>query len=63
MITKKEKKNLKILDLICFILSGLSLVFFAFMFGVTESNFRYVFILFIMYSFYSFTSSLNELEV
>lgn len=63
MITKKEKKNLKILDLICFILSGFSLVFFAFMFGVTESNFRYIFILFIMYSFYSFTSSLNELEV
>ena len=63
MITKRRMKKLKILDSICFILSGVSLVFFAYMFGVTESNFRYVFILFIIYAFYSFTSSLNELEI
>lgn len=63
MITKKDEKKLMILDLICFILSGFSLVFFTFMFRITESNFKYMFILFTLYALYSFVCSGSEVEL
>ncbi len=63
MITKKDENKLVIIDLICLVLSGIGLIFFTWMFGITESMFRYVFILFDLYALYSFMSSGCEIEL
>lgn len=63
MITKKDEKKLIIVDVICLILSAFGLMFFTWMFGITESNFKYVFILFDLYALYSFMTSGIEVDL